>query len=122
MGNRAFQIVCHRARMFANLSEKEIVALADTLLAEGGGKINCRPLVVVRVKSNSGSSNLWGLRPFNETHTSAKTSTVVSPAGRGIAQCCPLPVDGLAFDGGTSATPESPLNCKPTKSWLDCIL
>ena len=39
VGNRAFQIVCHRARMFANLSEKEIVALADTLLAEGGGKI-----------------------------------------------------------------------------------
>ena len=39
VGNRAFQIVCHRARMFANLSEKEIVALADTLLSEGGGKI-----------------------------------------------------------------------------------
>ena len=38
VGNRAFQIVCHRARIFANISEKDIVALADTLLSEGGGR------------------------------------------------------------------------------------
>eukprot|EP00605_Chrysophyceae_sp_TOSAG23-4_P000290 GSChrysophyteH1.ASY1.ANO1.335.1 assembled CDS len=39
VGNRAFQIVCHRARLFANLSEDEIRNLSDILTAEGGGKI-----------------------------------------------------------------------------------
>ena len=39
IGNRAFQIVCHRARLFANLSETEIRNLSDILTAEGGGSI-----------------------------------------------------------------------------------
>jgi len=39
IGNRAFQIVCHRARLFANLSEPEIRNLSDILTAEGGGSI-----------------------------------------------------------------------------------
>jgi Ca2+-binding EF-hand superfamily protein len=39
VGNRAFQIVCHRARLFANLSENDIRSLSDILTAEGGGKI-----------------------------------------------------------------------------------
>lgn len=39
VGNRAFKIVCHRARIFANVEERDISALADTLTSEGGGKI-----------------------------------------------------------------------------------
>ena len=46
IGNRAFQIVCHRARLFANLSEKQINILSDILTAEGGGRIKYTSFLV----------------------------------------------------------------------------
>jgi len=46
IGNRAFQIVCHRARLFANLSEQEIRNLSDILTAEGGGNIRYTAFLV----------------------------------------------------------------------------
>ena len=39
IGNRAFQIACHRSRLFANLSDEAVKETADILTAEGGGKI-----------------------------------------------------------------------------------
>ena len=39
VGNRAFQIACHRSRLFANLSDDAVKETADILTAEGGGKI-----------------------------------------------------------------------------------
>ena len=39
IGNRAFQIACHRSRLFANLSDQAVKETADILTAEGGGKI-----------------------------------------------------------------------------------
>ena len=46
LGNRAFQIACHRSRLFANLSDDAVKETADILTAEGGGKIRYTPFLV----------------------------------------------------------------------------